>query len=112
MSRYYSMHVTITGAAPERIEAVKEAAKAEWEFDDWHESDGVLTACREDRLCGGETEEQFARRLAKAIWAANAGSCQVELAATYLEELPYEEYSFDEEDYHRLVTSPENSSST
>ena len=111
MSRYYSMHVTITGAAPERIEVVKEAARTEWEFDDWHECGGVLTTCREDRLCGGETEEEFARRLAKAIWAANAGFCQVEVAATYLEDLPYEEYNFDEDDYRQLLASPEVPSS-
>lgn len=112
MSLYYSMHVKITHAAPERIEALKEAAQAEWGFDDWSEFKGVLTASGEDRLCGGETDEEFARRLAKAIWTANDGFCQVELAATYLEKLPYEEYSFDEQDYHRLVTSPENGSST
>ena len=35
MSRYYSMAVTITGAARERVDAVKQAAEAEWAFDDW-----------------------------------------------------------------------------
>jgi hypothetical protein len=106
MSRHYSMAVTITGAAAEHVEAVKQAAEAEWPFDDWFlGDDAVLTASAEDWLCGGETEEEFAERLAKAIWAANAAPCQVDIDATYLEELPYESYSLDDHDYDRLMSS-------
>ena len=34
MSRSYSMFIRITGADPERIEAVQEAVNEEWPFDD------------------------------------------------------------------------------
>ena len=105
MSRYYSMFVRIAGPAPERIDAVKSAAEAEWPFEDWIlGGEDVLTAVAEDSLCSGETDDEFAQRLAKAVWAANGAFCKVEVHATYLENLPHETYSFDQEDYQRLTT--------
>ena len=100
MGRYYNMAVTIAGANSEQIEAVKQAAKAVWPFDEWFlDIDGRLTASADASLCGGETEEEFAQRLATAIWAANGDYCQVEVNATYLDQQPYETYCFDEDDY-------------
>ena len=106
MSRYYTMTVTITGAACDRVDAVKRAAEAEWPFDDWLLNDGVLTSPADDNLCGGETEEEFADRLAKAIWTANDGYCRVEVRATYLDRIPFETHCLDEDDYRGLVVSP------
>jgi hypothetical protein len=107
MSRYYNMSVTVTGARPDRFDEIRASASAEWAFDDWQEHDGVLTASADDRLCGGETEPEFAERLAKTVWAANGGPCGVDVTATYLEELPSESYSLDESDYDRLITANE-----
>lgn len=104
MSRYYHMSVAITGSASDRVDAIKQAAATEWPFDDWCEHDSVLTSSCDAQLCGGETEEQFVERLAKAVWTANGGPCQVDVNATYLEDLPYEGYSFDDHDYDRLMT--------
>lgn len=103
MSRYYSMSVTITGAAPDHFEPIMAAASAEWEFDDEDIHDGVLTASGDAQLFGGETEQQFAERLAKAIWKANGGPCRVDVTATYLDELPCESYSLGAGDYDRLM---------
>ena len=103
MSRAYSIFVRITNAAPRRIETTKEAAETVWPFDDWHLHEGVLSACGDGNLCGGETEAEFALRLAREIWAANAGFCLVEVAATCLEYLPCDTYSLDEDDYQRLA---------
>ena len=105
MSRYYSMSVTITGALPDRFDPIMAAASAEWEFDDENVNDGVLTASGNAQLFGGETEEQFAERLTKAIWRANGGPCRVDLTATYLDELPCESYSLGAGDYDRLMNS-------
>ncbi len=105
MSRYYTMAVTITGAARDRVDAVKQAAEAEWTFDDWLLDDGVLTSPADGSLCGGETEEEFTERLAKAIWTANDGYCRVEVRATYLDQMPFETHCLDEDDYRRLVVS-------
>ena len=109
MSRYYGMSVRITGADPGRVDAVKQAAEAQWPFEDWLlDREGVLTASAEDRLCGGETDEEFAQRLTQAIWAANGGFCHVEVNATYLEDLPCETYCFGQDDYRRLTARPAN----
>ena len=103
MSRYYSMSVTITGADLDRFDPIMAAASAEWGFDDWYSQKGVLTASGDAQLFGGETEEQFAERLTKAIWRANGGPCRVEVTATYLDELPCESYSLGAGDYDRLM---------
>ncbi len=103
MSRFYGMHVTITGYDLAREEAIKRAAADEWDFaaDQWNAFEGELACYREDCLCGGEGEDEFAKRLIEAIWIANGDFCDVRVTATYLENLPYEEYSFDREEYAR-----------
>jgi len=106
MSRAYEMHVDIEGYEPERAEAVKNAANNEWPFDGWYEEEvseheHCLSAYGQCQLGGGETEDEFAQRLAIAIWKANQRSCCVIVQATFMEELPYESYILDEEDYKR-----------
>ena len=103
MSRYFSMFVRISGANPNRTEAVQQAAEGEWSFDTWHESAGVLTSGGDGQLGGGESDDEFAQRLAKAIWTANGGFCEVEVHSTYLDDLPYESFCFDQSDYDRLT---------
>jgi hypothetical protein len=105
MSRYYGMSVTISSHNRERTEAIREAAAIEWPFEEWTNTDDQIYAYAEDNLCGGETEEQFAERLTVAIWRANGAYCEVSVDATYLESLPYETHSLDEDDYARLVGS-------
>ncbi len=56
MSRYYSMAVTITAAARERVDAVKQAAEAEWAFGDWFLDDAGEGPCdceRPGHFCSG-----------------------------------------------------------
>ncbi len=107
MSRHYEMYVTITGFNPKRKDAIQEAAGLEWDFSDWMvflaaRKDG-MTACGQSTLTGGETEEEFAERFAKAVMKANGKPCEVEVRATYMEELPNETYTFGKGDYRRLV---------
>jgi hypothetical protein len=92
MSRYYEMRIEVEGYDPQRLEVIKEAMKQEWDFDEADEWAGTITAYGKDSLCGGESEEEFSHRIAAAIWTANGGKCEVEVRATYLEELPYSEY--------------------
>lgn len=109
MSRYYGMSIVLSGVKSEKIDPVKQAAEAEWAFDSWFcnrwgpRSHQLITSGNSN-LCG-ETEEEFAERLARAIWAANGEYCEVEVNATFLEELPYETYCFDQEDYDLLVNA-------
>jgi hypothetical protein len=104
MSRAYSMTVEISGHDPTRIEAITAAAQAEWPFDaDWIENEGKLWATGDGQLCGGEREEEFTERLSLAIWQANGAFCEVVVNATYMEELPYEIYCLNKDDYTRLM---------
>ena len=109
MSRYYEMTVRVRGVDPLRTTEVKEAAEAQWPFEeeDWMQLDLTespptsFTAQAEGSLCAGESEKEFADRLARAVWEANEGYCEVEVIAVYLEDRPYEAYTFDEDDYHQ-----------
>ena len=104
MSRYYEMGVEISGYDPAKEDQIKQEAGSHWLFEDWWFSDeGVLQSSSQDRLGGGESEEQFTERLSVAIWCANGGFCEVIVNATYLEDLPYEVHMLDQEDYERLM---------
>ena len=104
MSQAYDMYVQIERFQPKHCKAIKRAAQEIWNFDWIDDSEKLLTGCGESQLAGGEGEEAFAHRLAKAIWAANGGGyCQVLVRATCLEDLPYEDYLLDEEDWLRLT---------
>lgn len=107
MSRMYGMYVRITGHDPDRAEAIKKAANAEWEFEEWLEYPEELSADADGKLCGGEAENEFADRLARAVMKANGKACEVEVSCTCLEELPHEIYSYDEENYEELVGAEE-----
>ena len=113
MSRYYGMSVGIADHNPERVDAIKQAADEEWDFgDSWYDApDSKLFADSNGYLISGESDEEFAERLTRAIWTANGGYCRVNVCATYLESLPYEEYVLEEEDYQQLVKRPAGASS-
>ena len=104
MSRYYDMGVEILGHDPDKEDQIKKAAENEWPFEQLVVfGRGDMQASAPDWLCGGETEEQFTERLSVAIWRANGGFCEVVVNATYLEELPYETHTLDQDDYDRLI---------
>ena len=103
MSRNYSMTVIVSDPKPDRTAAIQQAAAGEWDFGDWHHDGGQMFGYGDGRLCGGESEEEFADRLAKAIWDANGGFCEIELRTTYLDDLPQVDYCRSEDDYHRLM---------
>ena len=113
MSRFYEMTVEISGHASERGESLKAAAEYQWPFEDLQTreaEDGkfVLEGFGQSFLSGGEGEEEFADRLARAVWQANGGYCRITVAATYLENLPFEEYCFDDHDYARMMGDSRN----
>jgi hypothetical protein len=114
MSRWYGMQVRIAGFPSVAIDRIKEAAEGEWTFEDWggDAQTGTLSSYAESQLCGGEDEGEFTERLALAIWQAAGAYCEVTVNATYLEDLPCESYSLDEDDYERLMASQASASST
>jgi len=113
MSRSYDMTVEISGHDPAKVSEIQAAAEKEWPFGNWWLSDDEdengpkMQASAQDCLCGGESEEKFTERLSLAIWRANGGYCEVVVSATFLEELPYEIHTLDENDYARLIQTQE-----
>lgn len=112
MSRSYEMTVEIKDYKAKRLKRIIRACREEWSFapDDFTRERTEPTAKRYDKiiataegnLCGGETEREFADRLARAIWKANDGFCQVDIHAVYMDDPPHETYAFDKDNYERM----------
>jgi hypothetical protein len=110
MSRYYSIGISVRDANPARALEIKEAAEDEWPFDvdDWQPSGDpddltAFEASATGELYAPTTEQEVAHRLIRAIWAANGGYCKVEVSATRLEDMPYETYRLDRDDFERMI---------
>jgi hypothetical protein len=101
MSRSYDIYLQVGQFQPHRREAIQAAAQRIWPFEWFSDTATLLESFGESSLCGGETDQEFAERLAQAIWQAHGGWCYVLVTATYLEDLPHETYEFDEDDYER-----------
>ena len=109
MSRSYEMSITVKDYKAKRLKRIIRACQEEWDFatDDFirERTDPMakrfdkVIATAQDSLTGGESEQEFGDRLARAIWKANGGYCHVDVYATCLEDLPYTNYSYDEDDY-------------
>ena len=107
MSRFFRMEVAISDHVPQNIAAMQKAAEEEWPFEDWRECAGEWVSDGESNLCGGETDDEFAERLSKAVWRANGAFCKVAVRAFFLEELPVEDHCLGKADYERLIGQPE-----
>lgn len=101
MSQRYSMNVEIRNFDRSKSKAIQEAAETEWEWEGWYETNTYLQSSSEGDLCVSDSE--FSNRLTETIWKANGAFCLVTVNATYLEDLPYETYERDEEDYQRFL---------
>lgn len=102
MSRWYEMSVTVKGFDKAKRNEIEEAAAEEWEFDDFGSNPNQIFSTGQSNLCGGESEEEFAKRLATAIFGANGKPCEVHVGATCLDDLPSKSYSFGEDDKNLL----------
>lgn len=102
MSRYYEMRLTIREFDLEKVDAITAACKEEWPFEDVEVERGrypEINSCSDGSLYGGESEEEFADRLAEAIWKANGKYCYVNVDAVYLEDWPYLSHERDRDKY-------------
>lgn len=100
MSRAYNMQLTVTDFNIKKADDILHAAREHWGFGDdleLNEDSERIVGSADGSLCGGETEDQFAARLCKAIFKANKGPCKVSIQATYLEDLPCETYEFSKD---------------
>jgi hypothetical protein len=113
VSRAYEMTVEIKDYKARNLPKIIRACCEEWDFeaDDFtrQRTDPLkrrydsVTATAQGNLCGGEQEQEFAQRLTLTIWKANGGFCPVEVRSVYLEELPYETYMYDEDDFKAMT---------
>lgn len=114
MSRFYEMSLQISGFRKNRKSAIEQACSDEWDFreEDFFAGTRDQTLCLEvsstGNLSGGEGEDEFASRIAKAIWKANGAFCPIVVDATYLEELPYERYSMGEQEYTKAMKTKQH----
>jgi len=103
MSRYYEMAFEVNTAdlTEEEIDKVKDEIEELWgiDTDDMSCFGNTLEASGNNFLCGGESEDEFARRAVRQIWETLGDFVKIEVRATFLEELPFESYEFDEDDY-------------
>ncbi len=111
MSQTYQMNVFLKNVKAERVGDVAKLAEAEWPFGDWNrdhrdgQDDGLidLDASGIGSLGGGETAEEFADRLALAVWTANGCYCEVKVCSTYMEDLPQDEHRRGRKEFGRLT---------
>jgi hypothetical protein len=97
------MAVEIENYNLDKAKVIERAVMDEWPFDDFYSlKENTLWSCAEDNLTGGETEQEFAKRIAAAVWKANEGFCSVSLEAAFLEAIPTSIYSFNKAQYDKL----------
>lgn len=116
MSRYYEMSIEVKGYDDTKEIDIREAVDQEWGVDDswcgehdtvYNERGELVSGVRSvtyngrNNLTGGEGEDEFARRVSRAIWRANGTFCAIEVRCVYLDDPPCELYTFDEEDYEK-----------
>ena len=105
------MQVNITNYNSENLQAIKNAWESEWAGEDQSKynidkDNHCLQFTAEGFLYGGEAEDEFADRLAVAIWKANKGYCKLDISAIYLEDNPRNIYSYGEDDYFSSMVKP------
>jgi len=113
MSRSYGMTVKIFGHNPEKTQDIIDAVLPEWNWDgsdvfvqeEGTEDEEILFGEGMDNLCGGESEDEFADRVAKAVMVANGGPCEVEVGAICYEYIPSEIHTRDEDFWDSLSES-------
>jgi len=113
MSREYGMEVELEGYRKHRIAEIKSAVNELWPFEEWdeckhwlHKRQCLAARYTESSLGCGQEEAEFADTIAKAVWKANGGYCQVNVSLTYLEDLPAENYLRNKGDFERLKEVP------
>lgn len=109
MSRAYTMDVEVQGYNLDKQADIVEALQSCWDFRPVYYyaptfgSPIILAATGDGNLTGGESEEEFAAKIAKAVWKVNGGYCCVTVGAACLAVLPYEEYVFEEAEFNSMT---------
>ena len=113
MSQYYQMDLTVRGLKNKtEVTAVAKAIDDLWNWEedgmsspDPSKDDGTLEFFITGRgnIYGGQEPEELHETIAAAVWEAIKHFAEVNLRATYLEQIPYDEYDTDEDVYYRWL---------
>lgn len=90
MSRNYDCWVE-----PEKNEDIKGLSKDTLKL--------MLSYCGNITLYGGESEQEYATRIIKKLWEKEGRYINFRIQMTYLEDLPYQDYTFDEDEYSEIM---------
>lgn len=104
MSRHYNMNISVQNIKDEKMKnRIVEILKENWDgTGSWYPELEELNFWGEDNLCGGEGEDEFAERIAKELCKIST-DLELDVHATYLEDLPYNTYSFSQEKMKKLL---------
>ena len=106
MSRNYEVSVTVKDYNPDNNDAICDAMDEEGcDNHDVYESGPpearVLSyGGFSMQLGGGETEDEFTRRLSRAVWKANNGPCIVETSMIDIDNAPCENNECGEDEFN------------
>ena len=107
MSRSYDMQIVVKRFNMQLVNKIIEACNGQWPFKNigiyQADEDSALIGDAEGNLHYGETEEDFADRIARTVWKANNEYCPVTVRAVYLDELPYEIHERVHKHYQRWL---------
>jgi hypothetical protein len=109
MSRYYEMDIYVRDFDEEQEAQIETAIEENWNVESIElEHATTIWFNGKDSLFGGESEEEFTRRVSIAVWAANEGFCKVRVTATYLEDLPNNTHELTEENFKEMLEKEPN----
>lgn len=120
MSRYYEMYIQVDDIPEDKVSEIIQSLQEEWfsaidiqslTKKKTDTSAYLLSYFQEGSLCGGETEEEFVDRITYVAWNTCKCFVPVEIRATCLDNLPYEDYELDEEDYAEYIKGKEEAKS-
>jgi len=108
MSQYYEMQLRVAGLQEPEPHKIQMALEDEWDWGDFYsrpDTDGsmYLHTSGQDRLCGGESADQFARRCYKAVLKAIGRPVKIEITSIYLDDLPYETHDLGVDEAEKML---------
>jgi len=76
MSRSYRIYISVEDYNRSNLNEIEEALMDQWPFQEFDYYSKRLSACQDDFLYIGETEQEAALRLTHAVWKANEACCK------------------------------------
>jgi hypothetical protein len=92
--RYYNMSMQVEQVLPEQMDILRRIFEEQWAEDEgfFCKDEQIALFSAHEYLYGGEGEEQAHKRVVAAV-KAEIPDCSVTTRWTYLDDLPYEEYT-------------------